>query len=128
MLEPLKRTIPSPNGLSASTPKQVALCAAGLGEDDGLLRRAEFGGLGEGDLQRLGERLALGVVLDGGGEACEFVEVGCFRFDGGPIFARKRFDGVAFGPFFGRFIERLVVSVQLLLQRFGGFLLLELSL
>lgn len=47
-------------------PQQIALRTPGLGEDDGLLRRAERTRLREGDIERREQRTALGVVIDRG--------------------------------------------------------------
>lgn len=70
--------------------QQIALGAAGLGEDDGLLRRTQRLGLGEGDTECLEQGLALRVVVEGGGESGEGVQVGDLTLQGGPVgFAQR---------------------------------------
>ena len=57
-------------------PLEVELRLPRFREDDGLLRAAQLGRLVESDLQRLQQRIALGVVRDGGGQITELFEVG----------------------------------------------------
>ena len=73
--------------------------------------------------ERLDERLALGVLLDGCGQPGELVEVGDFGFDGGAVGIGEWFGGFFLAPFLGSFVEGLVILVQFLFQRFGRFLL-----
>jgi hypothetical protein len=107
--------------------KQVALGAARFGEDDGLLLGADFLGLGEGDGQRLQQRLALGIVLNGGCQLGEGVEVGDFLLKCPAVVFGKEFNGFVVGPFLGGFVEGFVVLIQLVFERFGRLLLAQLD-
>ncbi len=70
--------------------QQIALGAARLGEDDGLLRCIQSLGLGEGDPECLEQGTALRVVVEGGGESGEGVQVGDLTLQGGPVgFAQR---------------------------------------
>ena len=106
--------------------EQVALGLAGLGEDDGLFRRAEFAGLGKGDVERLEQGLALGIVIQREREAGELVQIGDLRADGGAVGGGQRFGRIV-APFLGGFVERFVVLIQLVLEAELGFVRLELG-
>ena len=50
----------------------------------------------------------------------EAVEVRNLRFDGGAVGIGERFGGLVVRPFLGGFVERLVVLVQFVFERFRG--------
>ena len=87
--------------------QQIALGAARFGEDDGLPRRADFLRLGKGDLQSLEQCLALGIVLYGGGQPGEAIEVGDFLFKRVTVGFGENFSRFVLGPFLGGFVQGL---------------------
>ena len=108
--------------------QQVGLGAARFGEDDRLLFRAYFPGLGKGDVQRLKQGLALGIVFDGDSQRGERIEIGNLLFKGGAVCLGEWLGRFAVAPFLGGFIQGLVILVQFLLQRLCRLLLAELVL
>ncbi len=107
--------------------QQIALGPPGLGEDDGLLRGPDFLCLGEGDVQRLEQGLALGVVLDGSRQMGEGIEVGDFPFDGLAVGVGQHLRCGVLRPFLRSFVQSLVVLIQFIFERLGGFLLVRLG-
>ncbi|MCY1314372.1 hypothetical protein D9M70_650020 [compost metagenome] len=65
--------------------EQVFLRALGLGEDDGLPRRAQPIQFRKSPIQRGEQRLALGVVTDAGGKRLEVAKLFDFLRDGIPL-------------------------------------------
>ncbi len=105
------------------------MSAAGLGEDDRLLLGAQFHGFLHGDGERLQQRFALGVVIDRSGETDEVVEIGDLSLDGGAVsFGKRRNSFVVVSPFLCGFVQRLVVLVEFLFQRFFRVLFTQLRL
>ena len=86
-------------------------------------------GLGEGDVQRLEQRLALGVVRDRGGEVARTLRG---RRSPRSRAARSASDSgcgrLVVGPLLGGLVQRLVVLVELVFQRLRRRLLAELAL
>ena len=99
-------------GAVRQQPQQIALGAARLGEDDGLLLGAQGLGLGEGDAEGLEQGLALGVVIDRGREPGEGVEVGDLSLQRGTLGLAQGLGRVVLAPLLGRLVQRLVILVQ----------------
>jgi len=105
---------------------EIALRLARLGEDDRLLRRAQFLRLRERDVQRRQQRLALGVVLDRGGEPRELFEIRDLGFDRSAVVGRERRGRLVFVPLLRGLGQRLVVLAQRVFERVRGLALVEL--
>lgn len=67
-------------------------------------------------------------MLNGGSDPDEFVEIGDLSLEGYTIGLRKRLGRLVVSPFLGGLVQRFVVPVKFLLQRFGWFLLAQLGL
>ena len=68
--------------------------------------------LSNATLQRLQQRLALGVVRDGRRQVAELLEVGDLARQGLAVCVRQRRPAILVVPFLGRFVQRLVVLVE----------------
>ena len=100
--------------------EQVALRAAGFGEDNGLLwgGRRHAGHAGKTDRQGLEQGFALGVGRDGRSERGEGFEVGDFAGNRRAIGVGKRGGVGIIAPLLGGLGEGFVILIQLLLK--GG--------
>ena len=103
--------------------EQVVLGATRFGKDNRLLGRAQFAQAGKGDLQSLQERQALGVLGNGDREITEVFELDDFGLNSGDVIAALTLGfAIAFSAaFIGGLLKRLVVPLQFITQRRGGF-------
>ena len=99
--------------------RQIVLGTAGFGKDERLLRRAKFGCFVKTGTQCAQQRLSLGVLGDRNCEIAEGAKLNDFLFDGNDVFLREKLGRFFIvDPFFGGFIETVIVGGNLLFDFF----------